>query len=75
MEENAFFIITAITQTPNQTRQLNCPGNDDVPECTPEDTSPCNEYFYDPDSQGIFNGNCGANGRCEMYSWCPLGMS
>eukprot|EP01083_Nonionella_stella_P234965 826716_1 len=52
MEEDAFFIITAVTQTPNQTRQLDCPGNEDIPECTPQDTSPCNEYFYDPDSQG-----------------------
>ena len=72
MEENAFFIISAQTTTPNQTYQYDCEGNEDVPECTPEDTSACNEYLYDPESQGLFTGNCSANGRCEMYSWCPL---
>ena len=58
--------------TPNQTRQLDCEGNGDVPECTAENTTVCNQQLYSPESQGIFTGNCAANGRCEMYSWCPL---
>merc|ERR1719410_1238649 len=71
MEENAFFIITARTITPNQTRS-NCNGNEDVPTCNSTDVSNCNENLYDADSQGLYTGSCGGNGRCEMYSWCPL---
>ena len=69
MEENAFFITTARTITPNQTRELNCLGNEDVPTCNSTDTSNCNDGLYNADSQGIYTGNCGNNGRCEMYSW------
>ena len=58
--------------TPNQKRQINCPGNGDVPECSAEDTTLCNEQLYSWKSQGIFTGNCAANGRCEMIAWCPL---
>eukprot|EP01083_Nonionella_stella_P125466 379507_1 len=72
MEENAFFVITAMALTPNQTRKLNCPGNADSPECTPQDTTACNQVLHDPKSNGLFTGNCAPNGRCEMYSWCPL---
>lgn len=67
--------------TPNQTRGI-CPGNGDIPECSAEDTTPCNGTTNDPHkftkalyhwkSQGIFTGNCAANGRCKMFSWCPL---
>ena len=37
--------------TPNQTRQTNCAGNHDVPECTTENTTLCNEELYNPSSQ------------------------
>mmetsp|Transcript_38665 Transcript_38665/g.61717 ORF Transcript_38665/g.61717 Transcript_38665/m.61717 type:complete len:392 (+) Transcript_38665:19-1194(+) len=72
MEENSFFLITARTITPNQTRQIDCPGNDDVPTCSSTDTLNCTQQLYDADSQGLYTGICGNNGRCEMYSWCPL---
>ena len=58
--------------TPNQTRQLDCEGNGDVPECSAENTTLCTQQLYSPESQGIFTGSCSTNGRCEMYSWCPL---
>lgn len=72
IEEDAFFVVTSRATTPNQTRQMDCEGNADVPECTAENTTLCNEYLYSWQSQGIFTGNCSANNRCEMYSWCPL---
>ena len=57
MEENAFFLTTAMTVTPNQTRGL-CDGNlNEAPECTPQDTSACQEEFYAWDSQGIHHQN------------------
>jgi len=72
IEENAFFVVTSRAITPNQTRQLDCEGNGDVPLCSAENTTLCNQQLYSPESQGIFTGNCASNGRCEMYSWCPL---
>eukprot|EP01084_Bolivina_argentea_P181873 314071_1 len=71
MEENAFFITTAQTATPNQTRTF-CDGNDNVPICTIDNTTMCEQEFFSPESEGIFTGACGTNNRCEMYSWCPL---
>ena len=54
MEENAFFLTTAMTVTPNQTQEI-CDGNpNEAPECTSTNTDPCKEEFYAWDSQGIF---------------------
>lgn len=72
IEQNSLFVVTARVITPNQTRSMHCEGNRDVPECTVNDTSACTESLHDPFSQGIYTGNCGANGRCEMYTWCPM---
>ena len=68
------FVVTARSITPNQQRQFDCPGNEDVPFCTFEDTSNCTQYgtAYDPESQGLFTGNCSTNGRCQVFGWCPL---
>jgi len=71
MEENAFFLTTAMTVTPNQTRGI-CDGNiNEAPECTPQDTSACTEELYSWDSQGLYTGECGSNNRCQVYTWCP----
>jgi len=79
IEENAFFVVTSRVTTPNQTRGV-CEGNEDVQECSEADATPCTtqhidagtDAMYSWKSQGIFTGNCAANGRCEVYSWCPL---
>ena len=56
---------TARTITRNQTRTF-CNGNKKVPTCTHEDTSACQQGLFSPDSQGLFTGSCGDNGRCQM---------
>eukprot|EP00486_Rosalina_sp_Unknown_P015356 CAMPEP_0201592242 /NCGR_PEP_ID=MMETSP0190_2-20130828/190193_1 /ASSEMBLY_ACC=CAM_ASM_000263 /TAXON_ID=37353 /ORGANISM="Rosalina sp." /LENGTH=244 /DNA_ID=CAMNT_0048050929 /DNA_START=30 /DNA_END=761 /DNA_ORIENTATION=+ len=70
-ELNAFFITTAITTTPNQT-QTTCNGDEDAPLCTHADTSNCTETYFSPNAQGIYTGDCGSNGRCELFTWCPV---
>mmetsp|Transcript_17697 Transcript_17697/g.27875 ORF Transcript_17697/g.27875 Transcript_17697/m.27875 type:complete len:389 (-) Transcript_17697:220-1386(-) len=71
MEENAFFLTTAMTITPNQTRGF-CDGNpSETPECTVEDASACKEEFYSWNSQGMYTGECGSNNHCQLYTWCP----
>ena len=71
MEENAFFLTTSMTVTPNQTRST-CDGNDQSPECTPQDTSACQTSLYSKNPQGMYTGKCGSNNRCQLYTWCPL---
>ena len=71
-EANAFFVATARVITPNQTRQMDCAGNEDVPECTPDDASKCRKNLYNWKNQGVYTGECGRNGRCLMHAWCPL---
>mmetsp|Transcript_68683 Transcript_68683/g.109095 ORF Transcript_68683/g.109095 Transcript_68683/m.109095 type:complete len:387 (-) Transcript_68683:154-1314(-) len=70
-ELDAFFITTAITTTRNQTQSL-CNGDQDVPECTVQDPSNCTEEYFSASSQGIFTGDCGSNGRCQLFTWCPV---
>ena len=42
-----------------------------VCQCTASNATRCNQDLYSAKSQGLFTGNCSANGRCQMYSWCP----
>ena len=54
MEENAFFLTTAMTVTPNQTQEI-CDGNpNEAPDCNSSYTDPCKEEFYAWDSQGSY---------------------
>eukprot|EP01084_Bolivina_argentea_P134880 237770_1 len=72
IEEDAFFVTTAMIITPNQTRGI-WPGNGDLPACTTQNaTKACPYNTYSGESQGILTGNCGENGRCEVFSWGPL---
>ena len=54
MEENAFFLITAMAITPNQTQDV-CDGNpNETPSCSAHDASNCSQEFYSWNSQGIW---------------------
>ena len=59
---------TARTITKNQTRKF-CNGNHRVPICTTDDTSACEQKLFSWDSQGLFTGECGDNGRCQMVRY------
>eukprot|EP01083_Nonionella_stella_P018116 50643_1 len=71
IEEDAFFITTSMILTPNQSRGL-WSGNGDCPACSTANASQaCPRGSYSSESQGIWTGNCGTTGRCEVYGWGP----
>jgi len=72
LEQESLFVVTSRVITRNQTRSMHCEGNGDIPECTTDNTTLCEQSLFDAFSHGLYTGNCAANGRCEMYSWCPL---
>merc|ERR1719334_3027319 len=72
MEENAFFLTTAMAITPNQTQDI-CDGNpNETPSCSAHDASNCAQEFYSWNSQGLYTGDCGTNQHCQLYTWCPV---
>jgi len=70
-EVGALFLTTAITSTPNQAQSV-CDGNDDAAVCTSGDSTNCTAEYFSSKSLGLYTGDCGSNGRCELFTWCPL---
>eukprot|EP01116_Phalansterium_solitarium_P001440 TRINITY_DN11237_c0_g1_i2.p1 TRINITY_DN11237_c0_g1~~TRINITY_DN11237_c0_g1_i2.p1 ORF type:complete len:425 (-),score=130.85 TRINITY_DN11237_c0_g1_i2:222-1496(-) len=67
-ESNALFVTTNFLSTPQQHRSI-CNGTDPATESC-NDGSQCSP-FRDT-LNGIDTGNCGVNGFCDLYAWCPL---
>ncbi|KAK3083670.1 hypothetical protein FSP39_001104 [Pinctada imbricata] len=70
-ENNAFFVVTNLIVTPNQTID-SCPEDSEVPGARCNSTSDCPAGSSLPTGNGIFTGECSPNGTCEVRAWCPV---
>ncbi|XP_078337103.1 P2X purinoceptor 4-like isoform X1 [Crassostrea virginica] len=71
-ENNAFFVITNLIVTPNQSLGK-CPEDSTVigSNCTAD--KDCVAGTSLPVGNGILTGKCDTDvGRCEIYAWCPV---
>ncbi|CAL1297777.1 unnamed protein product [Larinioides sclopetarius] len=74
-ESNAFFVITNIVITANQT-QGHCPEDPDVSKCfSDRDCIPGTSHIT---ANGVYTGKCVTSDQnstlkvCEIYGWCPV---
>lgn len=71
-ENNAFFVITNLIVTPNQSYGT-CPEDSTISgsNCTVNDDCPAGTSL--PVGNGVLTGNCNTDvKRCEIYAWCPV---
>lgn len=77
-ENGAFFVMTNVIITPNQTRNTQCAEDARIPgsKCNNTDNK-CVQGEYVVNGNGIMTGQCVPTGKenvstCEITAWCPV---
>ncbi|XP_013384595.1 P2X purinoceptor 4 isoform X2 [Lingula anatina] len=69
-EKDAFFVMTNMIITPNQTQGV-CGEDPELAPCT--DDSECTKDMPVPVGSGVMTGVCNkATNSCEIHAWCPV---